>query len=381
MRSESELLELVRLAYGTAGSGAGWSHFLERYRRALGGSCVTLHHWDGTTRDSPISASAGPAADEAVRQYHAYYGALNPHFHQLSANLSVGAVTLSHELYPVEKLLQTEYYNDYLRRLDLECVIGAPLLRRNGAYAHISCLRPFRHGLYAGPEVGFVRRLIPHLHRAVRIHMDLGELRLDHRSEADALDRVTAAVLVVAPDGRLRLANAAAERLLASRDGLTLAGDGLRASHATETRALRTLIMRAARGARGELVEAGGVLRISRPSGKRPLSVLVAPTQPPLAYPRLQRGCVLLLVRDPAEVVTGSILRRRYGLTATEGKLAEQLVSGETLESASAALVMTRETARSHVKAILRKSGVNRQSDFVRVATASLAAQVRADRW
>lgn len=54
-----------------------------------------------------------------------------------------------------------------------------------------------------------------------------------------------------------------------------------------------------------------------------------------------------------------------FDLTPTEAKVARHLASGSDVGSAAAQLSVSRETIRSHVKAILSKSGMSRQADFV----------------
>ena len=59
------------------------------------------------------------------------------------------------------------------------------------------------------------------------------------------------------------------------------------------------------------------------------------------------------------------LLRRHFGLTPAEAKLALHLAAGETLRSAEAKLGMTYETARTHLKSIFQKTGTCRQAELV----------------
>jgi hypothetical protein len=249
--AELELLRLVRLAYGAAASPEGWPPFLEAYGRALNGAVVTLLSWQRESRGSALWATAGPhASSQLVHEYNAYYAARNPWLLNAAPYMRTGGITLSHVTYPVSELRKSEFYNDLLTRFDVGCGIGACLLEADGVCAHLSMQRTLRAELCDVREVRFVRRLIPHLQRAVRIHSLLEGLRIDHRTEADALDRLSTGVLLVSADGRIRLANRRAARLLAEGDGLLATRDGLRATSAAQTRALRGLAARAARACR-----------------------------------------------------------------------------------------------------------------------------------
>jgi DNA-binding CsgD family transcriptional regulator len=69
------------------------------------------------------------------------------------------------------------------------------------------------------------------------------------------------------------------------------------------------------------------------------------------------------------------LLRRHFGLTPAEARLALHLVAGETLRSTAAKLEVSYETVRTSLKNIFRKTGTCRQAELVIViVTASLAA-------
>lgn len=63
---------------------------------------------------------------------------------------------------------------------------------------------------------------------------------------------------------------------------------------------------------------------------------------------------------------------RAFALTPAEARLAALLATGCSLEDAGDALGITRETARSRIKAIFQKTDTNRQGQLVALL-ASLA--------
>lgn len=64
-------------------------------------------------------------------------------------------------------------------------------------------------------------------------------------------------------------------------------------------------------------------------------------------------------------VTDWTLLRRAFGLTPAEARLAALLATGDTLEHAAQALGITRGTARTSLKAIFQKTGVHRQAALV----------------
>lgn len=85
---------------------------------------------------------------------------------------------------------------------------------------------------------------------------------------------------------------------------------------------------------------------------------------------------ILLQLHDPERHIDASddLLRRLFRLTPVESALARKLLDGATLVEAGEMLGITTNTARTHMKAILSKSGSRRQVDFLRLLVTTLIA-------
>ena len=79
-------------------------------------------------------------------------------------------------------------------------------------------------------------------------------------------------------------------------------------------------------------------------------------------------GHAVLLIRNRNERprVSRSVLRRTYGLTETEAALAAELASGASTRDFAAMRGMSVFTARTHLKRVFCKCGVNSQSELLR---------------
>lgn len=73
-----------------------------------------------------------------------------------------------------------------------------------------------------------------------------------------------------------------------------------------------------------------------------------------------------ILLRAPRALPAADRLAIALGLTRSEAGLARALALGQSLQSASAALGLTRETGRSYAKQIYAKTGVSGQSGLMR---------------
>jgi DNA-binding CsgD family transcriptional regulator len=61
----------------------------------------------------------------------------------------------------------------------------------------------------------------------------------------------------------------------------------------------------------------------------------------------------------------GAVLRRCFGLSAAEVKLALGLANGKSLEELAEGLAITKDTARHQLKSVFLKLDVHRQSELV----------------
>ncbi|MGU4703690.1 helix-turn-helix transcriptional regulator, partial [Burkholderia cepacia] len=111
-------------------------------------------------------------------------------------------------------------------------------------------------------------------------------------------------------------------------------------------------------------------IAVPRPSGKPRLGVLIRAV--PLSEwsednPR--RPACAIFIRDAERKSQASheIVRKLFDLTPAETALALALVNGQTLEEAADELAISKNTARSHLRAIFSKTGVTRQATLVRL--------------
>jgi DNA-binding CsgD family transcriptional regulator len=185
------------------------------------------------------------------------------------------------------------------------------------------------------------------------------------------LDLVRHGAMLVAAEGRPRLANHAALAILRKNDGLMLARTGLVAERATDTRLLQKLLQDAIKSP--ELGEPkDSPLTLQRRTAHHSLIVRVVPGPefqgPGLdCWPGTDSRTALLKLYDQdmgLEVDAGDLCRL-YGLTRGEAALAVLLVRGKSIEEAAAELFISPHTARTHLKRIFMKTDTHRQTELV----------------
>ena len=83
----------------------------------------------------------------------------------------------------------------------------------------------------------------------------------------------------------------------------------------------------------------------------------------------------VILIRDPQRggEPEKAMLRNLFDLTPAEAELARCLTAGHSLDESAAALSISRNTARAHLRAIVSKSGITRQTEVMRLMLKSAA--------
>ena len=182
----------------------------------------------------------------------------------------------------------------------------------------------------------------------------------------EVLDMLNVGFAVSNVAGRVLLSNRTAEQILAAGDGLTVTARGILRS--PKGCALSDLIEQTANAVQDGNSELRSVaLTIPRPSGKRPLILLLRSVRNMSSKPGTARALTLLFILDPEVSVEVEIseLRELYAFTRAEARLANLLMEGNSLEKCCHQLGIGRTTACSHLQQLFKKTGVRRQSQLV----------------
>ena len=71
--------------------------------------------------------------------------------------------------------------------------------------------------------------------------------------------------------------------------------------------------------------------------------------------------------------VAPDLVRRLFGLTESESRLASAIASGDSIDGAAESMGVTVSTARTYLKQVFAKTGTSRQGDLVRMVLTSPA--------
>jgi len=368
MYSERTALDLISAIYDAAGDPQLWPPCLEKLADTVSGLCATLLSVDVECQRGSLQASARvDPADQ--KTYDEYYGAVDHWLLRAQPLLKTGFV-LTSELYcPGVELARTEFYNDFLRNLNIFHNLGGVIFHEKSLVCAITSYRSKAAGVFGDDEISLLQLLMPHLQRAIQLHRRIVGLETRSQAAADALDRLPMGLILVDGRGKVVLLNRAAKEILDRDDGLDLVCEGLCAARSDETATLRKMIHEASMTTLGKGLQSGGVIAISRPSLKRPLEVLVTPLASNGFELGPERPAAAIFLNDPESQIEPDpqVFRRLFGLTEAESRLAAALMHGRSLEEASEELGVSRTTVRTQLQSIFDKTETHRQGELVRL--------------
>jgi len=296
-----------------------------------------------------------------------------------------GVVYAAEQLADHDTVKKTAFYADILapQMIRSQLVLGHPSLTRRDTSGGIAFQLSQRHAADIESATRRFSQLVPHLMRGVELALQVGRHQTGPRQVERLLDAIPCAALLLDRRGAIASVNRAAESLLAAADGLSAirTRDGLRLSAASEgeRKLLALRIAQALRSAAGNESELGGALRITRPSGRASLIVLVIPLPPPsfALHAAVDGGSrAFVQIIDPLLPVEARAehLAMAVGLTEAERRVAALIGCGLTAPEAATALGLSLATVKTHLARCFDKTGVRSQTALAHLVATVFSA-------
>ncbi len=365
-----ELDALLQAIYRGPLEETPWQSFLNLLREAVNANYATLILRPPRASDSGVVLNAVVVSPQIYNSYNETYFSLDPF-----VNLPDGEVFTVAEFVGETDLLSSEYFRDYMQPADVQHIMGADLSGPGGLLARLRVTRPAARDNFGEREKGICRMLLPHLQQAIEIHAQLVRTESERAFYADAIDQLAMGVVILDDQAQVLRSNQAAQRLLTEQRGLNLAGNALQVGDRNENKAFRKLldeVIEAHRAAQPGVVRA---YRIASSGSVTGLGLLIRPLPPVEASDGSRNPSAAVFISDPQQPrqAPSDVLIELFGFTPAESKLALRLVNGLTLDEASEALGISRNTAKSHLSAVFSKTGVARQTQLIQLILNSVA--------
>lgn len=368
------LSHILGAIYDAALDEARWVTCLQEIRNTLGANYASLIVRHETSDDIGLIVSAGndPANIDPG----------NPHI-----ALSPFTGMKPDQLVSIKDVLSEAewraswYYRDYCAPQGVFHVLAADIATRNGGVYGFRVTRPETAPDFSPSDVNFCRLLVPHIKRALNLHLSIHQDRKVSTLYSHAMAQMMVGVVVLDQNGHVMECNAAATAILEAKDGLSVVGSQLESSYVEDNRKLQMLVRGALSAHPGAHLALNEAMSVSRPSGRLGWGLIVQSIASDQWTEGKQRPSVAVFVRDTEGRVDPPVrlAQQLFHLTPAETALAIQLANGLSLEEAAEMLNIKRNTARAHLRSIFSKTGVRRQTELVRIFLNSVAWLSAAD--
>ena len=347
----------IALIYDAAVDPSLWPRVLERLVDRVGGSHGSIALERSGGGGDGVIARMDPAV---LQQYLPQCHVSDPL--KFSPGTPAGHFLTDRQMAAREDLVASRYFREFLRPVGISSLATAVLWRGAEFKCCINLTRSPQLEEFEARDLKPVRDLAPHLVRAMAVSRQLADASIVSRGAEAALDRLPHGVMLLDRRGAISFVNSEAEAILTARDGLAITSRGIAGARQAETERLAAAIARATVGE-------GSALRLERPSGRRPLVILVAPFRLETDWLTTTPPMVIMTVTDAERcpITSETRLVRLYGLTRTEAAIGLRLLCGLDLAEIARERRISLRTARVHLSQIFAKTGAGRQADLVRL--------------
>ncbi len=232
------------------------------------------------------------------------------------------------------------------------------------------------HDPFPAHSAPTLKRLSPHLRRAVEIHRQLSAVKRENDHLYRMFDMLGTGVMLLDLTERIRYANPVARRQLQQHGGISVRHDGLLPHDPGLARRLQTLVRGAIRiSQRDAGTSAGGVLGVPAPADGQALVLSVVPLSElaacrDLGHDRIA-AALFISQAQARHHLPLEALQELYQLTPREAQACQAFVNGADMDKVAAELGVQLSTVRSMMKVIYQKTGQDSQARLMRLLMAA----------
>jgi DNA-binding CsgD family transcriptional regulator len=374
MDVDSRALAVIESLYDAAMNDALWPTALQRLTDFTGSQSATLWLLDGSEQPRlPLLLTYN--FDDAFM--HAYLDGMVPLDPTVQYLVRHPHAPIVHDDMVISEREKdrSPYYDWHGRWSDTRFRMVGQMSLGPAIQAGVALHRARGCGRFERTDVERFGALHGHLERALAISRRLGSVGALQQTTAEVLDRHPAAIVFLDKRKNVVYSNRQARTLQEHDDGLCLAGDGLLIEHRPSQERFQLLFMQALRTADDSTSAPGVLMRVPRPSGKRPYSLFLVPIarHRPVWLGETPAVCIIVTDPEAQQKLPIPAIQAGFGLTRSEAELAALLAHGDDLRSAAEALQVTYGTARARLSEIFHKTGTCRQAELIKVLLATMA--------
>ncbi len=348
--SPDGLSSLIDSIYACVLDRSRWQGVLAEITNRIGGCAASLNQHDLPTRTPQLVVECGTDA-AASASYVTTYGAINPLIDAALLYTPEGEVTAIYDVVDLPDFHRSRFYREWVAPQGWGDWIGAMLIRTTASLAMLNIARPAASGPYPPAATATIRGLLPHLQRATMIGRVFDAAAAIRAGLTAMLDHVRAPALLLATDGRVSFANAAARALLAER---SIAADVRGRLILADLSARRRLEQALAGGP-----SAAATMAVGPKTARRVVSII--PASPGSG----DHAIMIFTPIEPELPLPGPLLAVAFGLTPAEIRVLVALYQRKSLVRIADDNGIAVRTVKAHLQALFAKTGTRRQADLL----------------
>lgn len=365
---------LIHLIYETIENVREWDEVFSALRQAV--DCKVIHALAVDKQFGTMSFSTGanlPAEGEL--SYLQKYQFIDPRSQHWNSLPSMECFH-DHEMFDDEYMAKSEFYQDFLIPYGAKYLTAIKVLESEELSFSIGCLRGSEQGPLSADSIQFIQKLLPHLHRAVKINASHFTYSTHALIGHALINKMKQAVMLVTVDGKVMLTNPAAQVMLANNSSLRIRDECLCLPEPAQTTFMQVCarIEQTVKNAQAtpEDQQSYKVLKIEVPENSDDhVLMFYLPLVPQLTLGVFgMRPLVMLMFYDPAQVSLrhdDMLLSAAFGLSPAELKIAAMIAEGLTIAEIAAKLNKQVDTIRKQLQSIYQKTATNSQVEFMRL--------------
>lgn len=368
MDQEQQLSALIERIYEASLDPESWGSLLDDMSVFLNSESGVVYVPNLNTGKSDGNLWNTNWDSNSVHAHANYYGEISTNFKTLST-YPVGKVFADHMVRDYNVYRNSEAYNDFFVPLKREHLLNLIPQRGKQKQVSLTFRRSKSRGYFSDDEIAKLNLLSPHITQSFRIARSLDQEKIKQVSLTESLEFSRDAIFILDEKGQLSYLNKRAQKVIDERDGFILGANGTpRAAVQTESTHMARVVWGVVTNGGDTSHSPGGVFHISRISLRRPYQAMVAPL-PKTQNEMEGRAGAILVINDPDGEPETSIeaLQIFYGLTLAEANFLATFVKEASIELTGERLGITKNTARTYMKLVFAKTGVNNQASLMKL--------------
>lgn len=370
MRMKNNIyLHLLEHIYEAALNDSGWQHVVKQINVAFKSNAGGFFIQDDVNNESDVLLYTG-VPQTHVDSYLQHYSLVNPWFAipgMMDPNLIRTEVDIDVYYQQPGHFYTIEYYNDWMKDLDARHTMGGSLTTRGSLHLNFSMLRPQSAGVYSENDIHALKKLMPHLRRALEVSSLMRKSHSQHQLILQGLDHMGIGLMLLSEHHLILELNETAENIVRQDDGLMMVKRHLRARYQSAQAKLQALFERQTYVSGSTRYNMSDWLFIPRTHQRAAYQLMLIACESQTIIFDENRAKAMLIIIDPAQQtqLPRNKIQNCYQFTDRETDIAQKLTQGLSAREISADLDLTYESTRWYIKQICQKSGTRTQTEFV----------------